>query len=180
MDAQTAKLIAKIAECLPDMPGDVMQGWIENPKALKKVLRTALCFSNIIDCDEDPFVPTSWNIEEHKKSGVLKCDLAKIRLHLSDNQQNGERIDGHNLYKELKNEPVLNANVLDYLLAHPELILEEWKEKEIFFWGTTYRDMYSGLCVRCLYWDGVRWGWSYSYFNHDFLAHHLAACSQVF
>ena len=43
MHAQTAKFVARIAECLPDMSGDVMQGWIENPGGLKKVLGMALC-----------------------------------------------------------------------------------------------------------------------------------------
>ncbi len=38
MDKQTAKLIARIAENLPDMPCYVMQGWIENPNGLKKFL----------------------------------------------------------------------------------------------------------------------------------------------
>ena len=40
---QTAKFIARIAENLPDIDEDVMQGWIENPKGLKKALMEALC-----------------------------------------------------------------------------------------------------------------------------------------
>jgi len=35
---------------------------------------------------------------------------------------------------------MMNANVLKYLLAHPELIPEGWKKYSVFFWGTTYRD----------------------------------------
>ncbi len=38
MSTQTAKLVARIAENLPDMSGPQMQGWIENPKRLKQVL----------------------------------------------------------------------------------------------------------------------------------------------
>ncbi len=38
MDKQTAKLIARISENLPDMDGNVMQGWIDNPRGLKKFL----------------------------------------------------------------------------------------------------------------------------------------------
>lgn len=38
MDKQTGKLIARIAENLPNMNKDVMQGWIENPTALGKFL----------------------------------------------------------------------------------------------------------------------------------------------
>jgi len=39
IDKQTAKLIARIAENLPDMQTDIMQGWIENPEHLKTFLR---------------------------------------------------------------------------------------------------------------------------------------------
>jgi len=39
----------------------------------------------------------------------------------------------------------MNANVLDYLLAHPELIPEDWKNKYVFFWGTIYRYSSGGL-----------------------------------
>jgi len=39
---QTAKLIGRIAENLPEMNGDIMQGWIDDPKELQKFLR-GLC-----------------------------------------------------------------------------------------------------------------------------------------
>ncbi len=35
---QTAKFLAMVAQNMPEMSSDVMQGWIQNPKALKKVL----------------------------------------------------------------------------------------------------------------------------------------------
>lgn len=40
---QTAKLVARIAENLPEMTGDVMQGWIDNPLALQTALQIGLC-----------------------------------------------------------------------------------------------------------------------------------------
>ncbi len=43
MDKQTAKLVASIAENLPEMDSSLMQGWIENPKGLQKTLKEALC-----------------------------------------------------------------------------------------------------------------------------------------
>ena len=60
----------------------------------------------------------------------------------------------------------LNANVLDYLLEHPELIPKKWKKYRIVFWGTIYRfNKESGPSegkefVRCLYfYKGLkRWG----------------------
>ena len=46
MSYQVAKLIARIAENLPEMSSDIMQGWIENPKALQKLL-LGLCPTDI-------------------------------------------------------------------------------------------------------------------------------------
>jgi len=42
-DRQTAKLLAVIGENMPELSGDVMQGWIENPKSVQKVLKEAFC-----------------------------------------------------------------------------------------------------------------------------------------
>ena len=39
---QTAEFIATVAQNLPEMSSDIMQGWIENPKGLQKFL-TGLC-----------------------------------------------------------------------------------------------------------------------------------------
>lgn len=120
----------------------------------------------IIDCDADPFVPDGWRVEEHIKGGQLEWNPAKIQLYLSKHQQCGV-ISGSKLRKELKDQPVLNANVLDHLLAHPEIIPEEWKGKTVFFWGTIYR--YSGglLIVRCLGWGGSQWVWSSCWLDDD-------------
>lgn len=41
-DRQSGKLIAQIEENLPEMSGDVMQGWIDNPRGLQKFL-SGLC-----------------------------------------------------------------------------------------------------------------------------------------
>ncbi len=129
---------------------------------------------SLIDCDTNPFVPKDWEVEEHKKGGKLVLDLSKVRLHLSPNQQDDKVIEGNKLRKELASEPVLNANVLDYLLAHPELIPEEWKKDEcgnnryIFFWGTIYHSDDGDLFVRCLSWYGGAWKWRWdSYWLDD-------------
>ena len=119
-----------------------------------------------VDCDVEPFVPNGWKVEEHKKGGQLPLDLSKIKLHLLPNQKNDRLIEGNELRKKLVSEPVLNANVLDYLLAH-QLIPEDWKRdayvniRFIFFWGTIYRHPYDYLCVRFLCWNGNAWYWSY-------------------
>jgi len=42
-DRQTATFLAVVAQNMPEISGDVMQRWIENPRALQNALRTALC-----------------------------------------------------------------------------------------------------------------------------------------
>jgi hypothetical protein len=128
----------------------------------------------LIDCDAAPFIPDGWSVEEHKKGGFLKFDPTKISLCLSKKQKKGS-IEGNDLRKELINQPTLNANVLDYLLAHPELIPEEWKGKYIFFWGTIYRDSGGRLTVRCLYWGGSGWNEVYYWLDDGFSSDDPAA-----
>jgi len=126
---------------------------------------------HLINCDAAPFVPQGWEMAEHRKTGIWKWDPAKVAFHLSKRQERGSFIEGNKLLKELEEKPVLNANVLDYLLAHQELIPESWKKDEngndryIFFWGTIYRDANGNLCVRDLDWDGCRWGWVYGWLD---------------
>jgi len=65
---------------------------------------------------------------------------------------------------------VYNANLLDYLLAHPELIPDSWKGKAVFFWGKIYRVSSGRLYVRYLFFHGhgERWSWSYHWLDYDF------------
>ena len=130
---------------------------------------------HVIDLNADPFVPKDWKVESHKKGGELEFDLTKIQLYLSKTQQGGKCIEGNKLKKELESQKVYNANLLDYLLAHPELIPEEWKGKCIFFWGTIYRNSDGNLCVRYLYFDGESWFWGYGWLGYGFYSINPAA-----
>lgn len=120
----------------------------------------------LIDCDAKPFEPNGLTVESHKKDGKLVWDPEKVKLYFS-RQQGGEKcIEGNQLRKELEGKPVLNANVLDYLLAHQELIPEDWKGKYVFFWGTIYRGtIYRDSCgilyVRCLCFCDGWWRWRF-------------------
>ena len=185
-DRHTAKFLAVIGENMPEIQSDIMQGWIERPKTLQRVLRDAFCpptkhqaedapIEHVIDCDADPFVPNGWKVEEHKKDGQCKWDAAQVALYLSDPQKEGKTIEGNKLRTELNGKPVLNANVLDYLLKHPHLIPEEWEDKYVFFWGTIYRRSGGRLGVRCLYWDFNGWQWGSSRLVADWRDHHPAA-----
>ncbi|MEX1997743.1 MAG: hypothetical protein WEA04_03685 [Candidatus Andersenbacteria bacterium] len=139
-------------------------------------LRQLLCFvrghagltqaKHVIDCDADPLLPyEDWKVEEHKKGGQFSWDPSKLSLYLSDNQRGEKSIEGNKLRRELAERPVLNANVLDYLIRHPHLVPDEWKVDEqgntlyIYFWGTIYRDADGDLCVRSLCFESGHWFW---------------------
>ena len=139
-----------------------------------KLIKGTAMNGTIIDCDADPFVPEGWTVEEHKQGGQLTFDPSQVEFYLDDGQKGGKYIEGNKLRQRLADKPVLNANVLDYLLANPDLIPEEWKTDEsgntryIFFWGTVYRSSNGDLCVRCLYWDDGGWDWSSDWLGDGF------------
>ena len=141
----------------------------------------------VVNCDTAPFVPGNWSVETHpigigfvtlekRADGQLYIDGKKVILYLSKKQMNGKVIVGNDLREELSGKKILNANILDYLLAHPELIPEEWKVKPIFFWGTIYRLLIGDLSVRYLCWRGAEWGWGNYWLGHGFGAGDPAAC----
>jgi hypothetical protein len=104
-----------------------------------------------IDCDSDPFCRNGWEIAKHKKGGQLSLDPKKIILYLSKRQKvGGGRVRTLELYEEFKSLPMLNANVLDFLLKNQYLVPAEWKDEYVYFWGTIYRRG-SELRVRYLY-----------------------------
>lgn len=138
---------------------------------------------HVVDLSADPYSPNGWAIEEHRKGDTsFEWNPDLITFHLSEKQKGGKTIEGNKLRKELKDLPVFNANLLDYLLKNPNLIPEEWKKygegntRYIFFWGTIYRRSDGILCVRCLYWRGGQWGWDYYWLGNDWLGDNPAAC----
>jgi hypothetical protein len=152
------------------------------PKTLKQfksvLMGTAevVIKTHAIDCDVNPYVPNGWKVEEHIKGGKLRWNPDEVELWLADEQKGGV-IEGNKLRKLLKGKPVLNACVLDYLLANPHLIPEEWKSKYVFFWGTIYRHSDGDLCVRCLGWDGDGWDWSSHWLVSNFSGNSPAVLS---
>ena len=136
---------------------------------------------HLIDCDVQPFVPNGWTVEEHQKGGQWKFDPKQVEFFLASGQKGGKVIEGNKLRKELAKKPVLNANVLDYLLANPHIIPEEWKKdgqgntRYIFFWGTVYRHSDGYLCVRFLFWYDGRWSWSDLWLDFDWYDRYPAA-----
>lgn len=113
-----------------------------------------------IDLDAAPLCPVDWSIKRHRKMGSMEWHPEKVELFLSEHQLGTSVMSGRDIKQELEGKDVFNANLLDYLLAHQELIPQEWKGKAIFFWGTEYGHKYSPrLRIRCLYWRYDHWDW---------------------
>ena len=128
---------------------------------------------HIINLAKKPFVPESWILESHIKGDkAWEFDASKIELWLSKKQKTSYQV-GAELQKEVPNP--FNANLLDYLLEHKELIPEDWKGKWVFFHGTVYRGSGGGLCVRCLVWNGDGWNWNFYWLVNGFLSGSPAA-----
>jgi hypothetical protein len=130
---------------------------------------------HVIDLDANPLIPyNGWEVNSHKKGGKFVWNPTKVHLFLSERQKEGESVEGNKLMIELEKHQVFNANLLDYLLEHPNLIPEEWKVNSegqtnyIFFWGTIYRDSDGDLCVRSLCFDGGHWQASYHWLDGGF------------
>lgn len=119
-----------------------------------------------IDCDVVPSIGSDWEIEEHIKSGKIVWGPDKFKIYLCDEQKENS-IEGNELRKKLKDQPVLNACVFEYLLNNPEVIPKKWKGKYVFFWGTIYRNLQGLLCVFYLFWDNNSNSWK---FGHSFLS----------
>lgn len=113
----------------------------------------------VIDCDAAPSAREDWKVKVHKKAGQIEWDPGRVRLYLSYYQKDSRTVGGHALRDELEGVNTLNANALDFLLAHPECIPEAWEREggeNIFFWGTIYSVSSGGEdveIVRCFFFD---------------------------
>lgn len=121
---------------------------------------------HIVDLDAYPYLPNNWKVEEYTRGGKFEFDPTKIVLYRDLEQLNGGTIVGSKLREKLKG--AFNANLLDFYLAHPELIPEEWKGQLVFFWGTIYRSSGGSLYVRYLLWSDDRWYWDYCWLGRSF------------
>jgi hypothetical protein len=140
---------------------------------------------HVIDCYIDPFNPRAkdgWTVEEHRRTGSWAFNPKQVEFFLPSDQMGDRYIAGNELRKKLEKKHVFNANVLDYLIAHPHLIPEEWKKdaegntRHIFFWGTIYRHPDGRQFVRYLYcWTDGMWHWGNNWLGYTWNSSHPAA-----
>jgi hypothetical protein len=103
---------------------------------------------HVINLDSPPLVLEKRSLKEHRGKGLFKFSpsaikLAPVRVGKGTNQ---------GLHLWFLSKRAINANVLDYLLSHQELIPERWKGLRICFPGTTYVDKSDFTSVRALFW----------------------------
>ena len=130
-----------------------------------------------IDITKQPYTPNGWTVESHDVS-IKTFDPKKIEL-VNEVKDGETAITGTEYRARLEGKPVLNANVLDYLLKNLHLIPEDWKGKAIFFWGTIYRDSSGDLYVRYLDWYGGRWYWSCDWLDNGWSSNYPAALAST-
>ncbi len=132
----------------------------------------------VINANLDPTIPSGLCLTgkgtEHRKmgqvtlekrpDGKLYANGTEVVRHRVPGQMNGT-IQGHKLRKELEGVQVLNACIMDALLANPELIPDEWKTGYTYFWGTIFRRADGNLCVGYLCWHDDRWDWGYRWLD---------------
>ena len=152
----------------------------ENEALMRSLLPVIMGFAHVevdthvVDCTAAPFLPEGWRVAPANKqiasrfTGELMLTPEALALYLDPGQQSDGVVKGDELKKLLEGQPVLPANVLDYLIAHPALIPESWKGQYLFFWGTVYRYADGGLYVRYLYWIGDAWVWDCRWLDSGF------------
>ena len=140
----------------------------QDAKKLKQVLAVIRgtaeikSITHLIDLNADPFIPCGLTIrrEDQLKEvtcGQLAFSADTLALFLTKTQM-VRAVSGHDILKEIEGQPALNANALDFLLEHQELIPKELKGMKIFFWGTIfYSNQAEVRVVRYLYWNGLCW-----------------------
>jgi hypothetical protein len=108
--------------------------------------------TTIIDCDATPFCPEGWEIVEHRKCGQIEWNPEKIILLHTNLQRKGNCVICSDIYSEVREQNILNANVADYLITNPSSIPKKWRDCDyrVMFWGTIYRDEKGYLYARRL------------------------------
>jgi hypothetical protein len=125
---------------------------------------------HLIDCNHkaaslpftDNYHVRSFSVKYFPRGGLWKWAPEELTLWQMP-EQSRETV-GRDLWNviEQKEIPVLNANVLDYLIAHPHLIPKDWVHKCVYFWGTIYYESgLGGFYVRRLtgHVDGSGYHW---------------------
>ncbi|MEX1112490.1 MAG: hypothetical protein WEC84_03435 [Candidatus Andersenbacteria bacterium] len=112
--------------------------------------------SHVIDCDNLPWITSNFKRVQWSQKGKFAWDPKRAKLYLPASQET-KAYKGHELKDELQNLPIMGVAVRDFLLSHPELIPEEWKDYYILFWRTVYVDLQDHLWIPSLVYYKEGW-----------------------
>lgn len=114
-----------------------------------------------IDCNVSAYLPgDTWSVPDPQKAGIFEFNPATVKIVDLSGPQSKVKME---LIAERIKNSACPVNVLDYLLAHQELIPVEWQGKTIIFTGTLYHDPTGYKCYRTMvFWNGS-WDWNRSY-----------------
>jgi len=131
---QTARFISAVSANLPELDADVMQGWIQNPKALQKALTEALCppetFTAVVDYSlslaamiklgKYTWINSNVTPERFPLTGEGKWEVEYEIIHLNlDRCARSE--DAVTEIKRRGMEPAKIEDLLTFGAKHPEL-----------------------------------------------------------
>ena len=115
---------------------------------------TSKKFDNFIDTDANPFVPVGLEVVSHQKNGIIeyyKAMVSPVSTLTKDISAKGVIFDG------FENDRLINANVLDWFIGHPNFIPDVLVDKKLLFLGTIYTDKNGIFYARFLEYRGYTW-----------------------
>lgn len=125
MDKQVLKLGARILENLPDMTPQAMQGWIENPKALKEFLgglvlsgmklinnKSAFVYAN--DANPHEFFKNREGLEVTEQFRTLLMSVTSAEEHATQ----GEYVHYADLVKDVNDHEISRILPRGYVFMH--------------------------------------------------------------
>ncbi len=108
--------------------------------------------SPIISLDTPPLTPLGWRITDHRDGGHLRWDPSHLLLHPLEGET-----DWRSAMETLRLSFCLNASMLDFFLANPWLIPDDFGDKHIFFPGTRYQTEDDEEAIRYMVRTGCGW-----------------------
>ena len=174
MDKQTAKLIARISENLPNITPAVMQLWIDNPRALQDFLRGLFSYSGrvevfkpeteintLIKVDRSlkPKYPESWGEParpELEGIGPSEYDISRVDLWLHYDQMDGGFAKGYKIYEYLSRHDLFKDclgydDALMIQRINPISFRRLLGLNAILCWRSVMRNVNGNLSVPALY-----------------------------
>ena len=149
-----------IIEAVND-PRFVKLNWNEALKVLNGEAEIVIKH-HVIDMSIRPY-DHGWDILEHNNCELFDFDTQKIDLFLTNNQLVGGFLFSHVLKQIRKKQKAANASVADYLMKYPNLISEEWKEKDGVVFPETIFNAKGAEVSIYIYWRASAKEWSYNF-----------------